>query len=315
MSPEASTRLQSTHSLCWAHEDIGYRAAAPAVGNRVRMLERPRTPANGDVTIAVGDVCAGIGGFALGAPARWRHALFSEVDPFASAVLATRFPETPNLGDLSALDPAQLPPLHVLCGGTPCQSFSSAGSQHGLCDPRGALTLKYVELVHGIEAKPPFRGSGVPVSIWENVVRVLQADGGSQFGTILAGLVGCNESLRPAELYGPPSSTARAGRIRAWSPDLNASSPGRSSMPRTSVCPNSADVFSSLASVMETGSVPGRYSLQPELARRTLKVADQNERVLDPALRTALEAAAGSGSTSETSPGSVAAHRSRSRGL
>lgn len=220
MSPEAFNRLPPTRSLCWPHERIGHRVAAPAVRDRILMLTKRRMPAN-DVTIAVGDVCAGIGGFALGAPAHWRHAFFSEIDPFASAVLAQRFPDTPNLGDLGALDPADLPPLHVLCGGTPCQSFSSAGTQQGLRDPRGALTLKYLELVHGIQAKAPFRGTGVPVSIWENVVRVLQADEGSQFGTILAGLVGCDEPLRPTDLYGPrwPHSGLVAGpkRIVAWS--------------------------------------------------------------------------------------------------
>lgn len=111
-------------------------------------------------------------------------------------------------------------PLHVLRGGTPCQSFSSAGTQLGLRDPRRALSLKYLELVHGIRAKAPFQGLGVPVSIWENVGRFLHLDGGHAFGTVLAGLLGCDGPLRPAELYGPrwPDTGLVSGpqRIVAW---------------------------------------------------------------------------------------------------
>src|SRR3546814_12249773 len=39
----------------------------------------------------------------------------------------------------------------ILVGGTPCHSFSIAGARQGLSDPRGALTLKYVELANVID--------------------------------------------------------------------------------------------------------------------------------------------------------------------
>ena len=46
---------------------------------------------------------SGVGGDALGLErAGWRHVSFSEIDPYACAVLAQRWPGVPNLGDITA---------------------------------------------------------------------------------------------------------------------------------------------------------------------------------------------------------------------
>ena len=37
-------------------------------------------------------------------PLGWEPMAFAEVDPFACAVLARRFPDVPNLGDVSSVD-------------------------------------------------------------------------------------------------------------------------------------------------------------------------------------------------------------------
>ena len=44
---------------------------------------------------------SGVGGLDLGLErAGWRTVSFSEIDPYASAVLAERWPGVPNLGDI-----------------------------------------------------------------------------------------------------------------------------------------------------------------------------------------------------------------------
>lgn len=53
-----------------------------------------------------------------------RVAWQSEIDPFACAVLRKHWPDVPNLGDITAIRDA--PAVDVLCGGWPCQTFSSA---------------------------------------------------------------------------------------------------------------------------------------------------------------------------------------------
>src|SRR6185503_10344863 len=47
---------------------------------------------------------SGVGGLDLGLErAGWRTTSFSEIDPYASAVLAQRWPGVPNLGDITQL--------------------------------------------------------------------------------------------------------------------------------------------------------------------------------------------------------------------
>lgn len=79
-------------------------------------------------------------------PLGWRAAWLSEIDPFACALLAHRYPETPNVGDMRTIPrrvlAAEIDAPDVLCGGTPCQAFSVAGLRESLSDERGNLSLK-----------------------------------------------------------------------------------------------------------------------------------------------------------------------------
>lgn len=80
------------------------------------------------------DLFSGIGGFALAA--RWagfRTIGFSEIDPYASAVLRKHWPDVPNFGDVRNVPFAA---CRLLTGGFPCQPFSVAGKRHGKSDDR-----------------------------------------------------------------------------------------------------------------------------------------------------------------------------------
>lgn len=49
-----------------------------------------------------------------------RTAWVSEIDSGACKVLAHRFPHAPNLGDITAIDWATVPPVDIITGGSPC---------------------------------------------------------------------------------------------------------------------------------------------------------------------------------------------------
>ena len=53
----------------------------------------------------------------------------SEIDKFASELLKMNFPNIKNWGDITILDPKDLPQFDMFTGGFPCQPFSSAGLQ------------------------------------------------------------------------------------------------------------------------------------------------------------------------------------------
>lgn len=113
----------------------------------------------------------------------------AEIEAFPSAVLAARHPKTVNLGDMLApgfmASALERGPIDLLVAGTPCQAFSFAGERRSLNDARGALTLKFVEVVHESRAR---------VTLWENVRGVLSTPDNA-FGCFLAALVGADDSL------------------------------------------------------------------------------------------------------------------------
>ncbi len=115
-------------------------------------------------------------------PLGWKAVAFSEIEKFPSAVLAHHYPDVPNLGDMTNYEEWPEYAIDILCGGTPCQSFSIGGLRKGIHDPRGSLMLTYLAIAR--RYKPRF-------IVWENVVGVLSSNRGRDFGTFLGGLAEC----------------------------------------------------------------------------------------------------------------------------
>jgi len=148
-----------------------------------------------------GSVCSGIEAASVAwHPLGWRAAWMAEIEPFPAAVLAHHYPSVPNLGDMTKLPKLVLTGKaaapDVLVGGTPCQAFSVAGMREGLNDPRGQLTIKFVELADAIDHVRVDRGDDPAVIVWENVPGVL-SDKGNAFGCFLGALSGEDCDLQP----------------------------------------------------------------------------------------------------------------------
>jgi DNA (cytosine-5)-methyltransferase 1 len=84
------------------------------------------------------DLYSGLGGFSLAFEAAgFRTVGFSEVDPFASSVIASHWPNVPNYGLDTDVPGRSLRGLvDVVTAGFPCQPFSEAGFKRGKDDPR-----------------------------------------------------------------------------------------------------------------------------------------------------------------------------------
>lgn len=170
--------------------------------------------------IDFGSVCSGIESVSVAVePLGWEAAWFSEIEPFPSAVLLNHYPHVPNLGDMTKISREVLARrAHapcVLVGGTPCQAFSVGGMRAGLGDPRGKLTIKFVELADAIDHVRVDDGDDECVVWWENVPGVL-SDKGNAFGCFLGALVGESDALQPSGgkwtdagcVYGPSRTAA-----------------------------------------------------------------------------------------------------------
>lgn len=96
------------------------------------MTNRPR----------IGSWCSGYRGLDMAVEAVFggTTAWVSDVDPGANRILAHHWPTTPNLGDLTATDwraaVDEHGPVGIVCGGYPCQPFSTAGKRKGTNDER-----------------------------------------------------------------------------------------------------------------------------------------------------------------------------------
>ncbi|MAM60847.1 DNA cytosine methyltransferase [Maritimibacter sp. UBA3975] len=170
--------------------------------------------------------CSGIGAPEVALPwVDWRFA--SEIEPFPRAVLQHRhgykMPDDHNQGepllwgDMTEVGPDLLrrhgiPLPDLIVAGTPCQAFSVAGLRKGTEDPRGNLTLAFVEICHAIvDARP----DGKLAVLWENVPGVL-SDKGNAFGAFLGGLVGALDALpQPTGGSWPGEGMVEGPRARA----------------------------------------------------------------------------------------------------
>ena len=135
----------------------------------------------------------------------WKPVGFSEIEPFPSAVLAYRFPDVKNYGDMTKYKEWEnVGQFDVLVGGTPCQSFSVAGLRKGLDDPRGNLMLTFGAITNH------FRPTWI---VWENVPGVLSSNGGRDFGTFLGMLAelgyGFAYRILDAQFFGVPQRRRR----------------------------------------------------------------------------------------------------------
>ena len=91
--------------------------------------------------LTLGSLFDGIGGFPLAAQRVGIQPLWaSEIEKFPIRVTKERFPEMIHVGDITKLDGAELPPVDVITGGSPCQDLSVAqGRREGLADRKSVV--------------------------------------------------------------------------------------------------------------------------------------------------------------------------------
>ena len=126
------------------------------------------------------DMFSGIGGFREGLTRAGGFECVGhcEIDKYANRSYNALFDTKGEwfVEDARKADPETMPEFQLLCGGFPCQAFSTAGSRKGFGDPRGTL---FFELARLAEVRKP------EYLLFENVPGLLNHDGGRTFATIL----------------------------------------------------------------------------------------------------------------------------------
>lgn len=130
--------------------------------------------------ITMGSLFDGIGGFPLAAIHNGVVPLWaSEIEAFPIRVTAERLPGMLHYGDITKLRGDELPPVDIICGGSPCQDLSVAGARAGLAGERSGLFMEQIRIIKEMRDADVLRGrTGIHVRprfmCWENVPYALK---------------------------------------------------------------------------------------------------------------------------------------------
>lgn len=119
--------------------------------------------------LKTGALFAGYGGLEIGISQvlHTEPAWLAEFDAAPSRILAQRFPDVPNLGDVTKVDWAAVEPVDIITGGSPCQDLSGAGKRAGMkAGTRSGLWASMCEAIEIIRPR---------LVVWENVRGALSA--------------------------------------------------------------------------------------------------------------------------------------------
>ena len=143
----------------------------------------------------MGSLFDGIGGFPLAAVRNGFTPVWaSEIEAFPIEVTKIRFPEMRHVGDITKLDGAKLPPVDVICGGSPCQDLSVAGQRRGLAGERSGLFMEQTRIAK--EMRKADEQRNVPAHlvrprylVWENVPGAFSSAEGEDFRAVIEEIV------------------------------------------------------------------------------------------------------------------------------
>ena len=143
--------------------------------------------------IKVGSLFDGIGGAPLAAIMSGAEPVWaSEIEKVPVSITERHFPNMKHYGDVTQINGAELEPVDVIIGGSPCQDLSIAGGRAGLEGERSGLFMDQVRIVKemrnatrretedGTDELPRPR-----YMVWENVPGTFSSNKGEDFRAVL----------------------------------------------------------------------------------------------------------------------------------
>lgn len=132
------------------------------------------------------DLFCGIGGFRTGFERNGFECVFSsDFNEKVQDTYELNYKERP-FGDITTLDPKDLPDFDILLGGFPCQPFSISGKKKGFEDTRGTL---FFDVCRIIKEKQP------KVVVLENVKHLIHHNKKNTFKVIIKNLKELNYNV------------------------------------------------------------------------------------------------------------------------
>ncbi len=123
--------------------------------------------------LRLGSLFDGIGVFPLAAVRCGIEPVWaSEIEKAPISITKRHFPDMAHLGDVTKLDGRDLPPVHIITFGSPCQNLSQIGNRKGLAGEKSSLFFQAIRIIR--EMREATNGLFPAIAVWENVPYVLQ---------------------------------------------------------------------------------------------------------------------------------------------
>ena len=213
--------------------------------------------------IRLGSLFDGIGVFPLAAvrcgivPA-WA----SEIEKAPISITKRHFPGMAHLGDVTKLNGGDIPPVHIITFGSPCQNLSQIGNRAGLAGEKSSLFFHAIRIIR--EMREATNGIFPAIAVWENVMGAFFSNDRMDFRAVLSAFTAADISMPASGRW------AGAGMVRGHTPDLA----WRLMDAQHWQAPDWHDGSASLLWQTLEDNVPTKYFLSPAQCSQFLRLAE-----------------------------------------
>ena len=163
--------------------------------------------------LRLGSLFDGIGVFPLAAVRCGIEPVWaSEIEKAPISITKRHFPDMEHLGDVTKLDGREIPPVHIITFGSPCQNLSQIGNRKGLAGEKSSLFFQAIRIIR--EMREATNGLFPAIAVWENVMGAFSSNDRMDFRAVLSAFTDTDVSMPASGRW------AGAGMVRGRTPDL-----------------------------------------------------------------------------------------------
>ena len=149
----------------------------------------------------------------------WECVGVSEIEGFPCTLLAYRYPNVPNLGDVTKITEEQIAALgriDAIIFGSPCQDLSVAGKRKGFTDESGDTTRSGLFFTAMQIIGWARKHNGLRFALWENVPGAFSSSKGRDFAAVVDQLAGLEGTESPAKGWGTEGCAIGSEAMVEW---------------------------------------------------------------------------------------------------
>ena len=213
--------------------------------------------------LRLGSLFDGIGVFPLAAVRCGIEPIWaSEIEKAPISITKRHFPDMVHLGDVTKLDGRDLPPVHIITFGSPCQNLSQIGNRKGLAGEKSSLFFQAIRIIR--EMREATNGLFPAIAVWENVMGAFSSNNRMDFRAVL--------SASQTPMF--QCLLLEDGQEPEWCEGERLTSAGGSWTPSIGQAPGWHDGSASFLWQTLEDDVPTKYFLSPAQCSHFLRLAE-----------------------------------------